>query len=93
MTQLPDPREHIKQWLNLKEFKELLSPRFRVVASTSILPMGHRGILRPVNSHKVNTALQLLPPASSLERWKERAGLGYTLIVLVQKRASGNGGA
>lgn len=85
MRHQPDPDQHIKLWLNLSEFQALLRPHFRVLATTSVIPMGGEGILRIVNSHKLNTALGWFLPEGTLERWKEKAGLGFTLIVLAQK--------
>ena len=81
----PDPREHIKKWLNQKEFKRILQPRFRVLRTTSIIPLGDLGILRFTNSHKVNTALGWFIGPSNVESLKEWAGLGYTLIALTQR--------
>jgi ubiquinone/menaquinone biosynthesis C-methylase UbiE len=83
----PEPPGHIEQWLDMKSLKRLLKPRFRVFCATTILPIGHRGILRSVNSHKLNMALRLVIPESTLESLKGRAGLGYTLIAVAQKRS------
>jgi 2-polyprenyl-3-methyl-5-hydroxy-6-metoxy-1,4-benzoquinol methylase len=83
----PDPPQHIKQWLDIRALKHLLRPRFRVLRTTTVLPMGHWGLLRLINSVKVNAALEWLIPEPYLETLKEWAGFGYTLIVLAQKRA------
>ncbi len=78
---------HIEYYLSLAELKRLLLPRFKVIRARSILPVaGQRGILRLVHSYKVNTALRFLVPHEYLEALKERAGFGYQLIVLAQKR-------
>ena len=82
----PDPDAHIKQWLDLKALKRLLQPRFDVLRSTSVLPMGDRGFLRVVNSPRLNDALSTVIPRRSLDSLKERAGLGYTLVVLAQRK-------
>jgi SAM-dependent methyltransferase len=82
----PTPPEHIEQWLDRKDLLGLLRPRFHVLRCTSVLPMGQGGILRLVNSARLNRALgMVIPPARILEL-KERAGLGYTLMVLARKR-------
>ncbi|MGH7681360.1 MAG: class I SAM-dependent methyltransferase [Candidatus Eiseniibacteriota bacterium] len=80
------PPEHIEQWLDRNDLHRLLTTRFEILRSTSILPMGDRGILHFVNSAKLNRILGLAVSAERLEAWKERAGLGYTLIVLARKR-------
>ncbi len=82
----PDPEAHIKQWLDRKALKRLLDPRFDVLRSTSVLPMGDRGFLRIVNSTRLNDALSTVIPRRSLDTLKERAGLGYTLVVLAQRK-------
>jgi 2-polyprenyl-3-methyl-5-hydroxy-6-metoxy-1,4-benzoquinol methylase len=81
-----DPREHIKTWLDMRSFKRLLRPRFDIIRTTSIIPMGNQGFLRVVNSHKLNSALGRLISRERLESWKEKAGLGYSLIILARKR-------
>lgn len=82
------PTQHIERSLTMHEFKRALSACFDIVAARSILPMGHGGILRFVNSAKLNLALQKLVPARRVSRLKEQAGLGYQNVILAQKRRS-----
>jgi len=82
----PSAPEHIEQWLTRTGFKRLLRPRFSILRSTTILPMGHHGILRLINGYKVNAALGLLLSERVIETLKEQVGLGYTMMVLAQKR-------
>ena len=82
---VPDPAAHIKLYPNRREFKQMLRRRFRVLRTTSIIPIGDRGILRLVNSYKLNTALGWVLPRRRLERLKEWAGFGYTLVALARK--------
>ena len=79
------PPEHIERWLTMRQLKRLLRPRFQLLRSMSILPMGRRGILRLINSHKLNAILELFTTQRQLESLKERVGLGYTLIALAKK--------
>src|SRR5256712_3465285 len=81
----PDPDAHIKLYPNRREFRGMLRRRFRVLRSTSIIPVGDRGNLRLVNSYKLNTALGWLIPPRYLQHLKEWAGCGYTLVALAQK--------
>lgn len=83
----PDPPEHIKKWLTRRALERLLRPRFRVLRSTTILPMGNQGILRLINSYKLNTALGRIVPERHLTALKERVGLGWTRIILAQKKS------
>lgn len=80
------PPEHLEFWLDEKAVRKLLEPRFEILSFRSIIPMGRKGILRVVNSEKVNRLLQVVIPEATLRSWKERAGLGYTLVVLARKR-------
>ena len=80
------PAAHISRYLDAKGWKRLLRPYFHILQLTTILPIGHRGILRLINSYKLNSMLGFVIPARYLEAMKERAGFGYTLIVLVQKK-------
>jgi 2-polyprenyl-3-methyl-5-hydroxy-6-metoxy-1,4-benzoquinol methylase len=80
------PPEHLERWLTGRQLNGLLSRRFRVLRTTTILPLGHRGILRLVNSHKINAAVGRLIPQHRIERLKEEAGLGFARIALAQKR-------
>jgi len=82
----PIPPGHIEQWLSRGGLKRLLRPRFRVLRTTTAVPMGRRGILRFVNSTKVNWLLGRLFSAQRIEAMKEWAGFGWTQIVLAQKR-------
>ncbi len=81
----PIPPGHIEQWLSPRALKRLLRPRFRVLRTTTAVPMGHRGILRLVNSTKLNLVLDFLFSAKRIEAFKEWAGFGWTQIVLAQK--------
>jgi 2-polyprenyl-3-methyl-5-hydroxy-6-metoxy-1,4-benzoquinol methylase len=83
----PIPPGHIEQWLSRGALKRLLRPYFQVLRSTTVVPIGHGGILRLVNSPKLNWALGLLFPPERIEAFKERAGFGWTQIVLAQKRS------
>ena len=83
----PIPPGHIEQWLSRRGLKQLLRPHFHVLRTTTAVPMGHGGILRLVNSPKLNRALGLLFSPERIEAFKERAGFGWTQIVLARKRS------
>jgi 2-polyprenyl-3-methyl-5-hydroxy-6-metoxy-1,4-benzoquinol methylase len=80
----PDPPAHIKRWTGWREIQHLLQHRYRVLKRTTVVPRGNRGFLRIVNSAKLNVALELIFSPPQIERFKERAGWGYTLLVLAQ---------
>ena len=82
----PDERAHVKKWLSLRELKGLLAAAgFRVLKIRCVIPLGGRGVLRVANSWKLNAVLRLVFSQESLDRMKERLGLGYSLIVLAVK--------
>ena len=82
----PDPDRHIKQWLTMKSFKKVLKPHFRILKGLSIIPIGDRGILRFLSSYRFNAMLRPLLSGDQIEWLKEKAGLGYSLILLAQKK-------
>lgn len=81
------PPQHIAHQLSRSQLKEMLAPSFRVLKTTTIIPHGKLGILRLVNSHKLNSALRRIVSQPKLDRIKERAGFGWQMIFLAQKRA------
>src|SRR2546427_10840956 len=83
----PEPSSHIERWLSAEDLRRLLQPHFQVLRTTTIIPIGNRGILRLTNSHKLNRLLGLFASERYLESLKESAGLGYTIIGLARKRS------
>lgn len=76
----------IRRWLNLSELLALLTPEFEVQTVTTIVPRGHRGVLRLVNSPKLNRVLSLLLGEARVLHWKERLGFGQTIMVAARRR-------
>jgi 2-polyprenyl-3-methyl-5-hydroxy-6-metoxy-1,4-benzoquinol methylase len=81
------PPQHIARQLSRKDLRRLLKPYFDVRHERTIIPMGHGGILRLVNSPRLNAAIGSVIPQDYRDSLKEWAGLGYQLIVLAQKRS------
>lgn len=79
------PAAHIADFLDMRRLNHLLRSHFRVLRIKTIIPMGHQGILRLLNSHKLNTALGFFIPQKQLTAMKEWAGFGYQIIALAQK--------
>jgi len=76
-----------RSWVNWKDLKRLLKPRFTILSATTVEPAGHRGVLRLVNSVKLNAQLGRLLSMNTIERLKERVGLGQSLVVLCRRKA------
>jgi 2-polyprenyl-3-methyl-5-hydroxy-6-metoxy-1,4-benzoquinol methylase len=80
------PPQHISRYPTMNDLKNLLRPDFHILRATTILPFGNAGILRLVNSYKLNRLLGLVIPPDRIESLKGRLGFGYQLLVLAQKR-------
>ena len=75
-----------REWVNMARLKRLVRSRFTITRATSFDPKGHRGILRLINSSKVNRLLARIVGESRLKRMKESAGFGQTLFLIAVKR-------
>ncbi|MCW5632275.1 MAG: class I SAM-dependent methyltransferase [Rubrivivax sp.] len=80
----PNPGE-IRHWVDHDSLRALLSPHFKQIEIRSIEPVGDQGLLRVVNSSKLNRLLAKFLGEGSLKRWKERAMLGQSLLVVARK--------
>lgn len=78
----------VRNWLTLKQIRELLSRQFDILSMSTMEPRGDRGILRLVNAPKVNALLGSVIPAEQIKRAKERLGLGGGVVVMARKRDS-----
>lgn len=75
----------IRRWVSPGELRRLLRNDFVIRRFATLLPEGHLGILRVVNSTRINRLLGRFISPSSMERIKERLGFGQTIAVLVQR--------
>lgn len=82
------PRAHgqIRQWVDRHRLRALVSEQFEIKQLISVHPYGHRGMLRAINSPKLNYLVSRVIAQERLDRWKERFWLGHTLMVLAQRR-------
>jgi 2-polyprenyl-3-methyl-5-hydroxy-6-metoxy-1,4-benzoquinol methylase len=81
----PHPSQ-IRKWVDARALRSLLDGGFVDVGINSLVPMGNRGFLRVVNSVKLNEWLQTLMAPGALQRAKERALLGSTLLAHATRR-------
>ena len=80
------PPQHIARQLSRRQLSALLMRAgFTVLKSLTIIPHGHRGILRIVNSYRLNSALRSFVAQDKLDAFKEKMGLGWQMIFLAQK--------
>ena len=80
------PPEHIEHELTRGQMKRLLRPKFRILKLCTIIPHGTRGILRLINSSKLNALLGAFIGPEKLSEIKEKAGFGWQMVVLAQKK-------
>ncbi len=76
----------IRQWVNAKELKALLSEQFQIAELVSVQPGGDQGLLRLVNSTKLNNFLGFFFSRDRIDHLKEKALLGRELLVLSRKK-------
>ncbi len=82
----PQAPGQVRQWVDAAELRRLLEPHFEVLRLTSLHPTGHLGVLRWVNSWKLESLLRSVGLANAWTSLRERSLLGHTLIVLARKR-------
>ena len=76
----------IRHWVDAKQLRALLEPQFHVLELVSLYPVGDQGLLRVVNSYKLNRLLGMFVSPAAIERMKERAMWGHTLMAFAKKR-------
>jgi 2-polyprenyl-3-methyl-5-hydroxy-6-metoxy-1,4-benzoquinol methylase len=81
----PQAAGQIRRWVTRRELRRLVAGLFKVRQLTTLLPVGHLGVLRLLNSIKLRRALEVIQLRDSFERAKERAGLGQTIALLAQR--------
>jgi 2-polyprenyl-3-methyl-5-hydroxy-6-metoxy-1,4-benzoquinol methylase len=77
----------VRQWASRSRLRQLLQPYFTIKKMTTVLPDGNRGILRLVNSYKLNRILSAVFGESRIAKLKELAGCGQTIVVLAKRRS------
>jgi len=85
---VPEPGQ-IRNWVDRVELAKLLEREFEIEQLVSITPRCNRGILRVVNSQKLNTMLSTLGMGAArawIKTYQEKAWLGWTLMVMAKKR-------
>jgi len=80
------PDGWIRQWVTMKTLKSLLKEDFSLQRTTTLEPEGHLGILRIINSSKLNHYGNAALGAQRVKRLKEWAGFGQALFVVARKR-------
>ena len=75
----------IRNWVSPWELRRLLRGIFTIRRLTTMLPEGHLGVLRLVNSPRLNRLVGQFVPPDKIVRTKEALGIGQTIAVLAQR--------
>lgn len=81
----------LRRWVDHHELAILLGDDFEIEQLFSITPKFNRGVLRAVNSYKLNAALKAVGlggVGKRVKTYQERAWLGWTLMALARKPGS-----
>jgi SAM-dependent methyltransferase len=82
----PPAEGQVRKWLSRAELHALLEAGgFRLLRSYTVMPAGDKGILRVLNTPKINRPAQVVIPAGWIKRAKELCGLGQYRIVVAQR--------
>jgi len=87
-TVSPPADGQLRRWVNEAELRNLLQVDFDVLKLFSVTPRANRGLMRIVNSYKLNLPIRAVI-GERLEHMKERMGLGWTLMALARLRGPG----
>ena len=82
----PPATGQVRQWVDAAELRRLLEPHFEILQLTSLHPTGHLGVLRWINSGKLESLLSSIGLGDAWTSLRERWSLGHTLMVQARKR-------
>jgi len=82
----PAPPGWLRRWVDRKELRALLDPHFDIEQLRTITPAGNVGVLRWINSRKIESLMGLLIGSSRWKTAREAVGIGFTLMVRAEKR-------
>lgn len=77
----------LRRWFSRGELRRLVSGHLDIQSMTTLLPAGHLGVLRLVNSPKLNSLGAALLGEARVRALKERAGFGQAIFVHARKAA------
>jgi 2-polyprenyl-3-methyl-5-hydroxy-6-metoxy-1,4-benzoquinol methylase len=83
-NRIPSPGPgQLRRWVNRRELRDLAEREFDVRELFTATPVANRGVMRFVNSKRLNQAIQKVL-GDRFDRFKEKAGLGWTLMLLAE---------
>jgi 2-polyprenyl-3-methyl-5-hydroxy-6-metoxy-1,4-benzoquinol methylase len=86
LNDIPPPAPgQLRRWVDRQELAGLLEAEFEVLRLYTVTPRARKGLLRLLNSHKLNTVVRLVA-GDRFDRLKEGLGLGWTIMALARRR-------
>jgi len=76
----------LRRWTDMTELRALIEPEFEISEMFTKTPRASQGPLRLINARPVRKAMRAIA-GDRFERFKERLGLGWTIMCLARKRA------
>jgi 2-polyprenyl-3-methyl-5-hydroxy-6-metoxy-1,4-benzoquinol methylase len=80
------PNGWIRKWVTMKTLRGYLQPDFSISHAITLEPEGHLGLLRVINSRRINNCFNAVLGAPRVKRLKEGAGFGQTIFVVAVRR-------
>lgn len=75
----------LRRWTDMRELRALLEPQFEIAEMFTKTPRASQGPLRLINARPVRSVMRAIV-GERFERFKERLGLGWTIMCLARKR-------
>jgi 2-polyprenyl-3-methyl-5-hydroxy-6-metoxy-1,4-benzoquinol methylase len=86
LNDIPPPAPgQLRRWVDRHELAGLLKADFEVLRLYTVTPRARRGLLRLLNSSKLNSVVRRVS-GDRFDRLKEGLGLGWTIMALAQRR-------
>jgi len=82
----PPEEGQVRYWLSKREILDMLAPYFDLVSMETLEPRGNLGILRLVNSYKLNAILGFIFSEQRIKRTKEYLGLGGGIVIIARRK-------
>lgn len=84
----PPEEGQIRHWLSKSEMRRMLAPHFDLVSVETLEPRGDMGMLKAVNSYKINAILKRFFSPQSIKQVKERLGLGGGIVIMARRKGT-----
>ena len=76
----------VRHWLSRAQMRNMFAPYFDIVSMETLEPRGDTGILRYVNSSKLNAVLDRVFSHQRVKQAKEKLGLGGGVVIMAKRK-------